>query len=85
MGLLRNGPLDTNILIRSIEHCFVFRTEKCESKVNAKTSEKKTLNLHGLQSAESAVALYINQLKMTEVSVETCLTISKVLSFSLNF
>ena len=30
-------------------------------------------------------ALYINQLKMTEVSVETCLVISNVLSFSLNF
>ena len=30
-------------------------------------------------------ALYINQLKMTEVSVETCLIILKVLSFSLKF
>ena len=29
--------------------------------------------------------MYINQLKMTEVSVETCLVISKVLSFSFNF
>ena len=30
-------------------------------------------------------ALYINQLKMTEVSVETCLIILKALSFSLKF
>ena len=30
-------------------------------------------------------ALYINQLKMTEVSVKTCLIILKALSFSLKF
>ena len=30
-------------------------------------------------------ALKVNELKMTEVSVETCFLNSKVLSFSLNF
>ena len=40
-GLSLNGPLDTNIRIRSINHCLVFRAKKCKSEVNAKTSVKK--------------------------------------------
>ena len=44
-GLSLNGPLDTNIRIASIKHCFVFRAQKCESKVNDKASVKKILSL----------------------------------------
>ena len=58
-----------------LSHCHVLRAFRCYQN-----------NWHfSLLINSTSNALYINKLKMTEVSVETCLINLKVLSFSLKF